>query len=155
MGGNASRGFMGALNQQPTNNPDPYSGKYAAQRAIFNGDYETADRLGYSRPTRANGYVNAADFYFRENNASFSQSYSEEYGTAVALTDIPTSSTNYKRPRTVAAGYDVETATVTVVFRDGTFWNYQHITPDTWIAFHNSISKGKGFINKKNKIFIK
>jgi hypothetical protein len=61
---------------------------------------------------------------------------------AVALSDIPTSSTNYKRPRTVAAGYDPNTQTLTVVFRDGTFWNYNEVPNDVWIKFHDSLSKG-------------
>jgi hypothetical protein len=58
------------------------------------------------------------------------------------LQDIPTSSSNYKRPRTVAAGYDSNNQILTVVFRDGTFWNYYDITPGIWMIFHSSLSKG-------------
>jgi hypothetical protein len=61
---------------------------------------------------------------------------------AAQLQDIPTSSSNYKRPRTVAAGYDANTQILTVVFRDGTFWNYYDISPGIWIIFHSSLSKG-------------
>jgi hypothetical protein len=66
------------------------------------------------------------------------------------LTDVPTSSTNYSRPRTVAAGYDTENRTMTVVFRDGTFYNYYEVTPGEWQAFSASLSKGKPWLNKRN-----
>lgn len=62
--------------------------------------------------------------------------------------DIPTSSTNYQRPRTVAAGYDPDRQTMTVVFRDGTFYNYYEVTPGEWEAFHASYSKGRPWLNR-------
>lgn len=65
--------------------------------------------------------------------------------------DIPTSSTNYQRPRTVAAGYDAERMTMTVVFRDGTFYNYYEVTQSEWDAFRASYSKGKPWLNRANK----
>lgn len=65
--------------------------------------------------------------------------------------EVPTSSTNYSRPRTVAAGYNPTTNTMTVVFRDGTFYNYYNVTPGEWSAFHASFSKGKPWLNRKNK----
>jgi hypothetical protein len=66
------------------------------------------------------------------------------------LTDVPTSSTNVKKPRTVAAGYDPRRngGTLTVMFRDGTLWNYYGVSKDEWIKFHSSISKGNPYINK-------
>jgi hypothetical protein len=64
-----------------------------------------------------------------------------------ALTDIPTSSINASRPRTVAAGYDKTRAVLTVVFRDGTIWNYDGVTPGEWQNFSASISKGRPWIN--------
>ena len=64
------------------------------------------------------------------------------------LTDVPTSSTNVKKPRTVAAGYDASRGVLTVMFRDGTLWNYYQISKDEWIKFHSSISKGNPYINK-------
>lgn len=65
---------------------------------------------------------------------------------SVSLTDIPTSSSNFKRPRTVAAGWDPDTHTLTVVFRDGTFWNYYEVPESVWIKFHFAFSKGP-FVN--------
>ena len=67
---------------------------------------------------------------------------------ATVLTDIPTSSTNYSRPRTVAAGYDPAKETMTVVFRDGTFYNYYSVTPGEWQAFYASYSKGAPWLNR-------
>lgn len=63
------------------------------------------------------------------------------------LTDIPTSSTNAARPRTVAAGYDAKRKVLTVMFRDGTLVNYYKVEPGTWENFHNSISKGRPWLN--------
>lgn len=64
------------------------------------------------------------------------------------ITVIPTSSTNPMRPRTVAAGFfvdnpDVLTGTLTVVFRDGTFYNYYDIDVSLWEEFKAAPSKGK------------
>jgi len=82
-----------------------------------------------------NGPEQAGEFYSPKSDL-FTVS------SAVALSDIPTSSTNYKRPRTVAAGYDPNTGTLTVVFRDGTFWNYNNVPESVWIKFHDAFSKG-------------
>lgn len=58
------------------------------------------------------------------------------------ITLIPTSSSNPKRPRTVAAGYDEEEEKLTVVFRDGTFYNYYEVDKNEWAAFKANRSKG-------------
>lgn len=58
------------------------------------------------------------------------------------LTLVPTSSTNPKRPRTVAAGYDEDEEKLTVVFRDGTFYNYYEVDKNEWNAFKANRSKG-------------
>ena len=74
-------------------------------------------------------------------------------GQMAGLTDVPTSTTNFKRPRTVAAGWspnedDFQLGTVTVVFRDGTPYNFYDVPRSVWIKFHNSISKGRPYLNK-------
>jgi hypothetical protein len=76
-----------------------------------------------------------------------------------SFVDIPTSSTNVRRPRTVAAGYAPNRlgngmGVLTVVFRDGTIWNYfgkeqLGVTPGEWLNFKGSISKGKPWINEQ------
>jgi hypothetical protein len=58
------------------------------------------------------------------------------------LTLVPTSTTNPERPRTVAAGFDEDRLVLTVVFRDGTFYNYYDVEPTTWQEFKQSWSKG-------------
>lgn len=68
---------------------------------------------------------------------------------AVGEYDIPTSTTNFKRPRTLAAGYDPNEGTMTVVFRDGTFWNYYGVSAEQWSKFHLAYSKGP-FLNRKS-----
>ena len=65
-------------------------------------------------------------------------------GTAAApLTLVPTSSSNPARPRTVAAGYDKVRGVITVVFRDGTFYNYYEVTSGEWQDFKKRVSKGQ------------
>ena len=72
----------------------------------------------------------------------------EEEGTAPApITVVPTSSSNTKRPRTVAAGYDGDRSVLTVVFRDGTWYNYYEVTVGEWKAFKAAVSKGKYIYN--------
>jgi hypothetical protein len=68
---------------------------------------------------------------------------SGEDETAAELTVVPTSTTNPERPRTVAAGYDKEESKLTVVFRDGTFYNYYEVDPNEWAAFKARVSKGR------------
>jgi hypothetical protein len=97
-------------------------------------------------------YQNESDVYYRPKTTSQSmEDPDSEYSVAFAETNIPTSSTNYSRPRTVAAGYDPERQTMTVVFRDGTFYNYYEVTPGEWRAFKASISKGNPWLNRANK----
>jgi len=59
------------------------------------------------------------------------------------LTLVPTSTINPERPRTVAAGYDKNEEKITVVFRDGTFYNYYQVTPTEWQRFKAVVSKGR------------
>ena len=63
------------------------------------------------------------------------------------LTVVPTSTTNPSRPRTVAAGYDKADEKITVVFRDGTFYNYYEVTPQEWQRFKAVVSKGRYIYN--------
>lgn len=81
----------------------------------------------------------------------------EEPDAPSLLTDIPTSSTNYRRPRTVAAGWVEdptypEHGTLTVVFRDGTVYNFYDVERSVWLKFHSALSKGKSFLNKNGTL---
>lgn len=62
--------------------------------------------------------------------------------SAAPLTIIPTSTTNPERPRTVAAGYDEDQEKLTVMFRDGTLYNYYEVDANEWKAFKSNRSKG-------------
>lgn len=97
-------------------------------------------------------YENESGVYYAPKNAHQKAMETEsEYSVAFDQTEIPTSTTDYSRPRTVAAGYDAERQTMTVVFRDGTFYNYYEVTRSEWLAFRASISKGNPWLNRRNK----
>jgi hypothetical protein len=83
------------------------------------------------------------------------------YGSPMALTssvstdpadisDYPTSTINPDRPRTVAAGYDASRKTLTVVFRDGTFYNYYEVANLQWQNFRKARSKGRYILRYLN-----
>jgi hypothetical protein len=57
-------------------------------------------------------------------------------------TEVPTSTSNAARPRTVAAAYDPERQVITIMFRDGTVYNYYECSMDEWDLFHGETSKG-------------
>lgn len=63
--------------------------------------------------------------------------------TPAPISLVPTSTTNPDRPRTVAAGYAARRMVLTVVFRDGTFYNYYEVTADMWNDFKAEHSKGE------------
>jgi len=57
--------------------------------------------------------------------------------------EIPTATTNPNRPRTVAAAYDASKYTMTIIFRDGTFYNYYGVDNDEWLGFKSTSNKGR------------
>ncbi len=67
----------------------------------------------------------------------------ESFQTVSAINMRATTSSNPKRPRTIKAGYDFKSQTMTVVFRDGTWWNYYEVPAYMWQGFILSESKGK------------
>jgi hypothetical protein len=77
------------------------------------------------------------------NLAELEGAQSGEDETPAELTLVPTSTINPERPRTVAAGYDKIDKKITVVFRDGTFYNYYEVSPSEWQAFKARVSKGR------------
>jgi hypothetical protein len=66
-----------------------------------------------------------------------------ELGPMAPITVVPTSSSNPARPRTLAAGYARERKTLSVIFRDGTPWNYYEVTALEWANFKRAKSKGR------------
>ena len=77
------------------------------------------------------------------NLAELEGAQSGEDETPAEITIVPTSTINPERPRTVAAGYDKVDKKITVVFRDGTFYNYYEVSPSEWQAFKARVSKGR------------
>lgn len=71
----------------------------------------------------------------------------EESSSPAPISVVPTSSSNTKRPRTVAAGYDSERSVLTVVFRDGTWYNYYEVSISEWKTFKSMVSKGRYIYN--------
>jgi len=65
-----------------------------------------------------------------------------KYRGPSSLSEVPTSTSNPDRPRTVAAGYDPKRGVLTLVFRDGTFYNYYEVTSGKWQNFRGLASKG-------------
>jgi KTSC domain len=63
------------------------------------------------------------------------------------ITMAPTATKHPERPRTVAAGYDSKRKVLTVIFRDGTFYNYYGVSSLEWGNFGRDRSKGE-HINK-------
>jgi hypothetical protein len=54
-----------------------------------------------------------------------------------------TTSSNPSRPRTLSAGYDSKNQVMTVLFRDGQWWEYRGVSPSIWRGFKFADSKGK------------
>lgn len=66
---------------------------------------------------------------------------------------VPTSTTNPNRPRTLSAGYaldniQAQTGHITVMFRDGTMYNWYQVPASVWNDFKTAPSKG-WFIREK------
>jgi hypothetical protein len=53
-----------------------------------------------------------------------------------------TTSSNPSRPRTLSAGYDPESEVLTVLFRDGKWWEYRGVPENMWQDFKAASSKG-------------
>lgn len=70
-----------------------------------------------------------------------------ERGGYVPITYNPTRTSNPGRPRTLAAGYDGQTRTMALVFRDGAVYEYYDVMPAQWQRLKRSASPGK-FLNR-------
>lgn len=60
---------------------------------------------------------------------------------AIEMDTAPTS--NPKRPRAWTIGYNPVSKTLVVIFRDNTWWQYNNVPTDMWIALKGSNSTGK------------
>lgn len=66
--------------------------------------------------------------------------------------EIPTSTENPERPRTVAAAFDNQRSIITLVFRDGTVYNYYNCTRKMWDDFKAETSKWEYIRDKLDKL---
>lgn len=104
----------GTYYQPPSYNPnDPLTPRYQNQAGLLPGSGQAANRVDGPAP----------------------------------LTVVPTSTSNLKRPRTVAAGWvanpgDEKLGKLTVLFRDGTYYNYYDVSEAEWLRFKTAPSKG-------------
>jgi hypothetical protein len=109
-------------------------------------------RQTFGATEKGGASYNVSDEFYDPRDAAYYSSLDTDrvyapVQEAAALSDIPTSSSNFARPRTVAAGWkrnkeDPNAGTLTVVFRDGTLWNYYDVPVDVWARFYAAYSKG-------------
>lgn len=81
------------------------------------------------------------DILLEGTNDAPDKDFEVDTSTNTVLTT--TTSTNPKKPRTLKAGYDFRTQTLTVVFRDGTWWEYREVPDYMWYDFQAAVSKGE------------
>lgn len=103
-------------------------------------DYWEDDQAGYDYQNLAGQPINVGGrVYVRPGSAV--ETGRGRQPAPISL--VPTSTINPERPRTVAAGYDERRQVITVVFRDGTFYNYYECDRGMWEAFKANQSKGR------------
>lgn len=106
-------------------------------------EYYDEDQSGYGYRNLAGSTVTAGGQTYVRPGTAVTKGRGRE---PAPISIVPTSTTNPQRPRTVAAGYDDRRQVLTVVFRDGTFYNYYDVTADEWGQFKASYSKGRYII---------
>jgi hypothetical protein len=153
--GIADEGLYGAIGAMGgTQGPapaNPFSAiPIASSRAEF---YEAiqifgneSDTFMHAEDSQFYGQQGPSRGYWYNNNAASPSPWTgpnSTQGAPAPITEVPTSTTDPNRPRTVAAGYAPTTRTLTVVFRDGTFYNYYEVDGRTWQNFKRARSKGR------------
>ena len=144
-------GAIGAMGGTPAAPANPFSAiPIASSRAEF---YDAIQIFGnesdvFMHPDDSQFYGNQGPtkgFWYNNNAASPSPwtGPNSSQGTPAPITEVPTSTTDPKRPRTVAAGYEPSRRTLTVIFRDGTYYNYYEVDGRTWQNFKRARSKGR------------
>lgn len=78
-----------------------------------------------------------------EDSVSFAEFEENNDRHPAPITIRATATSNPKKPRTLRAGYESRTGTLTVIFEDGTWWNYYKVPEDMWQAFRAAPSKGR------------
>ena len=111
-------------------------------------DREWWVRQGYRRDHEVHSDT---DFYVRgtmDQEAIDLEQKNTDAGQSVDITVAPTRTSNPGRPRTLAAGYNYETDTLRVVFREGAVYDYFDVSTAEWTQFKRSASPGR-FLNRR------
>jgi hypothetical protein len=109
------------------------SGMGAEAQALISDNLTVAQQFGYK---------NTPGTFYNPDNI-FADNIEETDRTRPArILEAPTWTSNIHRPRTIAAGYDLQQEKLTIVFRDGTVWNYYDVPKEKWNQFHALHSKG-------------
>jgi hypothetical protein len=95
------------------------------------------------RPNSPSNLPTLDEYLFNPSSSLHKEEVETKYETITAANLRVTSSSNPKRPRTLKAGYDPKTQTMTVIFRKGEWWNYYEVPPNIWTGFVLAESKGK------------
>ncbi|CAB4123713.1 KTSC domain containing protein [uncultured Caudovirales phage] len=122
---------------------------------ITSGTYYEGMHVNGTNPLTPR-YTNLADQY--------GANVQDRMDAPAAMSVLPTSTSNLQRPRTVAAGWEpypgeTKVGKLSVVFRDGTYYNYYDVTDTEWERFKAAPSKGPmlnpnpvpGFLMYKNR----
>jgi hypothetical protein len=128
--------------------PVALGSEYFEASKIFNDNFDAIpinddDYEDIEDNEQAGFYYNPYDLSKGPAGTNYAEDPRDYSDGPAPLSIIPTSTMNYKRPRTVAAGYDKSRQILTVVFRDGTFYNYHEVKVQTWNAFKAAYSKGR------------
>jgi len=114
-------------------------GKATGEDGLWD-EYWEDEQDGYGYQNLAGSTVNVGgQTYVRPGNAVTSGRGRQP----APISLVPTSTINPERPRTVAAGFDEARGVLTVVFRDGTFYNYYGVERSVWDSFKTAPSKGR------------
>ncbi|WP_157407309.1 KTSC domain-containing protein [Actinomadura atramentaria] len=113
------------------------------QRSDFHDPYDVYDDVGERRVAAHK----VADQLRHDAETELAFTMARRGDDSLLLPYRPTRSINPPRPRTVAAGYDEETETLRVRFRDGTPWEYYGVSEQVWNEFRSTNSPGR-FINR-------
>jgi hypothetical protein len=124
-------------------NPSQQQGRSYESLTLGEGQ-RAVDRSSVSRQNPAAAFEEERS---RTRDTEFAVEAARLGDDSVLLPYQPTPSINPPRPRTVAAGYDRETQTLRVRFRDGTPWAYYDVPPRVWNNFKRVKSPGR-FINR-------
>ena len=103
----------------------------------------TTNEIDVSIDPRGAEYENEA-YYLDPAYAIYPEPGEEAYAPVSfkgPLTESPTATSKPERPRTVAAAYDPNRSTLTLVFRDSTIYNYYDVSIDEWYEFRGLPSK--------------